>query len=561
MANSFSAETPSDPRDARNGLKIPVEGYCDQPYVVINKDGSWLCTMTTGPGTEGAKGEHMVSTVSKDQGRTWSPLVGIEPNDGPESSYGVPVVTPSGRVYVIYDYNGDRVAELNGKKVRADMLGWYVYKYSDDGGQSWSKDRYRIPMRTTACDLANQWQGKVQIFWGIDKPNIVAGSVYFGFTKLGKYMLDNGEGWFYHSDNLLTETDPAKIHWELLPDGDNGLRAQEFGSVQEEHNIVPLSDGKSFYCVYRTTTGYPCHAYSNDGCHTWTKPEPMTYSPGGRKMKTNRACPMLWRAANGKFLFWFNNHSGKSWENRNPVWLSGGVEKNGRIYWSQPEIVLYDPDVKVRMSYPDLIEQDGRYWITETNKTVARAHEIDKALLEGLWNQAENKTETSAGFAMEMIVWPTGAEGGVPALKIDAAKGNGFSIEARMHVEDLKPGQRVYGNSDAMLVTAEQGALRMYVKYGAKTVVWESDPGVLTAGKSHHVVATVDARAQIITFVIDGFLCNGGETRQFGWGRLQDGGTEDIPQGAPLKGQLGTLRVYSRPLRTSEAVGNFNAGQ
>jgi len=233
-----------DPRNIRTGLPIPVEGYCDQPYVVITKDGSWLCTLTTGPGHEGATGEHMVSTLSKDQGRTWSPLVAIEPGDGPESSYGVPVITPGGRVYVIYDYNGDRIEKLDGKKIRADMLGWYVFKYSDDNGLTWSKERYRIPMRQSACDLANQWQGKVQVFWGIDKPNVVEGCVYFAFTKLGRYMLEKGEGWFYRSDNLLTEPDPAKIRWEMLPDGDHGLRAPEFGSVQEEHNLVPLAGGK-----------------------------------------------------------------------------------------------------------------------------------------------------------------------------------------------------------------------------------------------------------------------------------------------------------------------------
>jgi len=75
--------------------------------------------------------------------------------------------------------------------------------------------------------------------------------------------------------------------------------------------------------------------------------------------------------------------------------------KESSIHWSQPEIVLYDTDPKnclfdpktrmpgpgLGMSYPDLIEQDGRYWITETQKTVARVHSVDPELLEGLWKQ------------------------------------------------------------------------------------------------------------------------------------------------------------------------------
>ncbi len=43
------------------------------------------------------------------------------------------------------------------------------------------------------------------------------------------------------------------------------------------------------------------------------------------------------------------------------------------------------------MSYPDLIEEaDGRFYITETQKTVARVHEIPAELLRGLFGQFTN---------------------------------------------------------------------------------------------------------------------------------------------------------------------------
>ena len=61
------------------------------------------------------------------------------------------------------------------------------------------------------------------------------------------------------------------------------------------------------------------------------------------------------------------------YRNRNPGWISGGIEKDGAIHWSQPEVLLYDDDPTVRMSYPDFIESDGRYFITETQKTVAQS--------------------------------------------------------------------------------------------------------------------------------------------------------------------------------------------
>ncbi|HRR87432.1 MAG TPA: sialidase family protein, partial [Phycisphaerae bacterium] len=334
----------ADPRNIRNGSVIPDEGYCDQPYMVITKDGNWLCTFTTGKGIEGQLGQHVVASISTDKGKTWSdPPIDIEPADGPEASWVMPLVTPSGRVYAFYAYNGDRIDTLGDKRgIRADMLGWYVYKYSDDNGRTWSDKRYRLPVRVTACDRTNDWQGKVQIMWGIGKPVVVGPSVFFGFTKLGRYMLDEGEGWFFRSDNILTEPDVEKIEWQMLPEGEHGIRAPEFGSVQEEHNLVGLSDG-SLYCIYRTTTGYPCHVYSRDGGKTWTRPEHAVYTPGGRRIKNPRACPRLWQAKNGKYLLWYHNHSGKDFNDRNPAWVTGGVEKDGRIYWSQPEILLWDP--------------------------------------------------------------------------------------------------------------------------------------------------------------------------------------------------------------------------
>ena len=132
-----------DARRFHEGYVIPDKNYCDQPYLVVTKDGNWLCTMTTGAGVEGERGQHVVAAISPDQGRTWSKLIDIEPADGPEASWVVPLITPSGRVYAFYTYNGDDVGHGNpqfalpdGKATyRADTVGWYCYRYSDDHGR------------------------------------------------------------------------------------------------------------------------------------------------------------------------------------------------------------------------------------------------------------------------------------------------------------------------------------------------------------------------------------------------------------------------------------------
>ena len=53
-----------DPRNIVAGSVIPDEGYSDQPYVVKTNDGAWLCVVTTGPGQEGAGGQHIVTRRS-----------------------------------------------------------------------------------------------------------------------------------------------------------------------------------------------------------------------------------------------------------------------------------------------------------------------------------------------------------------------------------------------------------------------------------------------------------------------------------------------------------------
>jgi hypothetical protein len=437
-----------------------------------------------------------VATISHDEGKTWSALIDIEPADGPEASWAVPFITPYGRIYAFYSFNGDRLPP------RADMLGWYCYRYSDDGGHTWSS-RYRLPLRVTAADRGNDWEGAHQIFWGICKPIVSQGDVFFTFTKLGKYMLDLGEGWLYRSPNLLTERDPAKLVWEMLPEGDHGIRHPEFGSIQEEHNIVALDNGDLF-CIYRTTLGHPAVSYSRDRGATWSTPEIAAYAPGGQPIKHPRACPRVWKVREGHYLLWFHNHGGQSYQERNPVWISAGRERDGFIHWSPPEILLYDPEVDTRISYPDLIvTEDNRYFFTETQKEIARVHEAEASLLESLWSHLALEDETHF-IDLAQEDWGHGAEG----LTISLPKPvDGTQHEVLLSTLDDDGGVEV--------ACVEGNVLRLTLDDGAQRILWESDP----LPESREVLADiiVDREAGIVLFVIDGRVCDGGAQRQYGW--------------------------------------------
>lgn len=399
---SFSVARDSQqppPVDISTGWEIPSEGYCDQPYVVKTADGAWLCTMTTGRSDEGGRGQHIVATRSTDKGRTWSSLIDIEPADGPEASWVMPFITPGGRIYAFYTYNKDNLRQVLADNPyaarRVDTLGEYTFKFSDDGGRTWSVRRWYIPVREAAIDRANPYQGKVRFFWGVGKPIEHAGSMFLGFAKVGRFgdnFIAQSESWFLRSDNILTEPDPDRLHWQTLPEGDTGLKSPE-GPIAEEVNLTVLSDG-SLFCTYRTVAGHPCHAYSRDNGRTWTRPEFMSYYPGGPLVDHPRAANFVRKLTQGPFagryIYWFHNHPGKSYEGRNPAWLLGGIENDSPagkiIHWGKPVAVLASKDPKVRISYPDFIEDDGRLYITETQKSIARVHEIPIDLLNLLWS-------------------------------------------------------------------------------------------------------------------------------------------------------------------------------
>lgn len=591
---SSATAAPLDSRNISHGTVVPDEGYCDQPYVVITKDGNWLCTLTTGQGVEGQRGQHVCATISTDKGKTWSPLIDIEPADGPEASWVMPLIVPSGRVYAFYTYNAANlrlVPNTNSPGVakRVDTLGQYVFKYSDDHGRTWSKQRYDIPMRRMRIDREdNQTGGETLFFWGVGKPvvDLERGRMVFGFAKVGKWGLPgamvSSQGCFIRSDNVLTEPDPAKLRFELLPDGDEGLRAPK-GPVSDEANPVVLADG-SLFATYRTIDGYPCHAYSRDGGHTWTPPEHMTYGPGRRKVKHPRAANFVKKFSNGKYLYWFHNHGGEPvhaakwgpYDGRNPAWVLGGVEKDGLIHWSQPEVLLYDDDPKVRMSYPDFIEDDGRFYVTETQKTVARVHEIDPTLLDDLWTQHERKEVARHGLVIDVAGGPIapGSRLSLPKLP-DLKERGGFTIDFWARFGELTAGQVLVDARDAngrgfALTTTERSTLELVLNDGANEARWDCDPGThegtLRANAWQHVAVIVDAGPRLILFVVDGVLDDGGAVREYGWGRFPPelgdlNGPSWVVLAPKLLGQLGAFRLYDRPLRVSEAVGNARAGR
>ena len=49
---------------------------------------------------------------------------------------------------------------------------------------------------------------------------------------------------------------------------------------------------------------------------------------------------------------------------------------------------------------------------------------------------------------------------------------------------------------------------------------WESDYNILNFDIDNHIIIIIDGGPKIISFVINGELCDGGSDRQFGWSRF-----------------------------------------
>ncbi len=559
----------TDWRLLTNGSRIPAEHYADQPYIVKTDDGAFLCCVTTGGGGEGDRGQHIDTCRSTDFGKTWSAPVPVEEPGDVENSYAVMLKAPSGRIFIFYNRNTDNVREIEDhqrtyKITRVDCLGDFVFKYSDDHGKSWSRERFIIPVRLFDCDRNNIYGGKIRFFWNVGKAFHLNGEAFVPLIRVGEMgegFYQQSEGSLLHSPNLFQAANPADARWTTLPEGEIGLRTPPGGGpISEEQSFVPLSDG-SLYVVYRTIDGYPVESYSRDGGKNWQEPRYMLRA-SGRRVKHPRAANFAWRCENGNYLYWFHNHGGpfignarkNVYEDRNPSWLLAGIETDSPqgkvIRWGEPELLLYHDDPMVRFSYPDLVEQDGRYFISETEKNLARIHEIPAEFLEKMWAKVRGETVAPAAT--------TDAPPAFPAFSVrDYSIANhgasltaaGFAVEAVLTTG--APGLLLdCRESDGRGVALEFDAERLILTLcdGCEECRMRSERVVLKSGD--RLTVNVDGGPGVVSFILNGVFLDGGEELQFGWRRF-DRRLVNRPVKAPLT-QAENVTIHNRLLMTAE---------
>lgn len=412
-----------------------------QPYFTVSAQGTWIVswTQTSEEVEPGQRGDQRaVCSRSTDGGLTWSPEIVIEEVDNreinlpPQPEYRQPVISGSAqhtheggsptvepptcrarvpawpmvfavpfldRVYAFYWYN------INGNVYRD--AGHMFFKFSDDDGLTWSP-RYQIPIRRTAIDQ----EGFDMHGWNFGQPMVLQnGKVMLTFNKIQPTTLPalfenwRTEVFFLVAENLLTETDPTKLTFQLLPEDDYGLivpNTRTGKPFAQEASVVSLASGR-LLTVMRTDTGFIYYATSDDYGSTWTRPDVLRASPNGPGLR-QPVCPApLTKLRDGRYVLLFHNNNGTanggagpyaSLRNRTPLWLAvareaRGIVENAGLIFSAPRVVIENgaepkgSTGRTDISYQRFFQRGGRYFIVYNHRKLdINIHAVAPELLE-----------------------------------------------------------------------------------------------------------------------------------------------------------------------------------
>eukprot|EP01084_Bolivina_argentea_P161617 281344_1 len=569
-----------DPRNVSSGTIMYNWNYLDQPYCIIIpnnttpynessmdiKPGNWVCIITGSPSGEGGRGERVLSLYSEDNGNTWSKPIDVESNTTLPNAYATIAINQYGRIYTMYNFNKNNITTFpNGQPLsRTDELGFFAYKYSDNSGRSWSKDRYIIPYRNTDIDSKNSFNGSVDIMWCVDQTKWENNQLYYAFTKIQNYPQNPPESlWIINSPNIWNEMNINNIKWNLYPYGNYGIQPinNNTKSVSEEGHILPLSDNKGFQMIFRSNEGYLGCSYTNSvdinvNYSQWTESYYCQYAnmfgSENTKFVKNPRGPITPKriisnsySNNIMYLMLYFNNGANGGSDRNPYWLTSGMEIYNeklnvtQILWSQPELALFSiNENNGKMGYPDIIQyindNELNVLVTETNKSIARLHRIPNNIIKGLLTQFSliidpSKSNVSVVFN-NVNQSNINATDLIPGFDInsDYKMDLGFSIFMILenHNESTVGDVMLeYMNDSAgiKIIVVENYAIRIELfDVTGHNFTFNTDNECVKSLvdskiKQHAFGLIIDGNARILSLFVDGYLCDGSNSQLFGW--------------------------------------------
>ncbi len=554
-----------DPRKVSNGLCVDVFASCRQICFLVNKDGNWLGLAIADTGHGKTASGRVVSALSKDKGRSWSLPVTIDEGNMPDEPWVNGLVTPFGRVYAFYGICGN-----DGKKAEHKASSSRIaYRYSDDGGISWSEKQYMVGFQAKENGQQNPLQEGGAVFRCDGRPVVCGREVFLALTKMPRDgTAAGGDGWAVMSDNILSERNPSLVRFCLLPEGGRGIRAPDSGIWQSPHQLTAITNG-TLMSVFNDS-GYLAQSISRDVGKSWSKAQPVVVGSVRRRLKTGGMAPQVFRTAAGRHLLCVSNRQEPcaGLEVGLPeVFVCGSAETHeGSALWSELELMLYAGAGGQDCAVADMIEQEGRFWFAVVGGGRVSLVEPPAQLLSGLYADASRAELCRDGLLSEARFYDAAQrEMDVPASF--GAAGGGLTLEMLLALEQLDYGTVLFSNFDGkrgvkVEALKKNGGviLRISLFDGDLSASWQTAANVIKLSETHHAVLICDFAAGIVSAVVDGRSGRGEENSGQGWARLPAsfGSVASSYSKAQVAGSVKMVRLFNRALRTCEATGNYH---
>lgn len=338
----------------------------NEHFLVFNGPDGSLMAVWTQSSAESLPDQHITFARSTDEGRTWSTpriIAGPKkPGDGHMASWGYPLVSKKGRIYVLYSQHIGKVDNF------LHHTGWLHGIHSDDNGLTWSKPE-NIPLARSIHDNPDPTMPPNMLCW--QKPLRLGkdGKYFAGFTRWTSFAVKRNptKSWisadsrveFMRFENV--DNNPAvqdlKINWFAA--NEKALAVPFPGhpdvSACQEPSVVKLPDGRLF-CVMRTASGSPFWSVSADLGETWTPPRRLLRKDGGEPLLHPLSpCPMYDvggnTAGSGRYVLFIHNHDGHyqgygptdTGFHRRPVYLVPGRFQPGAdqpVWFDEPKLFM-----------------------------------------------------------------------------------------------------------------------------------------------------------------------------------------------------------------------------
>ncbi len=333
----------------------------NEHFLVFEAPDDSMMAVWTQSTAEGAGDHRIMFSRSADDGVTWSKPLRIagaaRKGEGMQASWGFPLTSKSGRLYVIYNqYRGIH-------DYHHQVTGTMDCVFSDDFGRTWSRPG-TIPMKRSSHDHPDPKYPSNWIVWQQPIRNGV-GKWYTGFTRWVSRAVrtkpaqkarwtDESVTEFMRFENIDDNPSPEDIRIRWFASDQQALRVGHCMSpslsICQEPSIVALPDNRLF-CTLRTMTGYIWYSLSSDDGATWCAPRPLLRRDHGKPVLQPIFCCPIYRMADGRYLLVHHpefrgvdpGNSGGASSNRRPAYVAVGEFHRGAeqpVWFSESRLLM-----------------------------------------------------------------------------------------------------------------------------------------------------------------------------------------------------------------------------